>query len=738
MSIKTIQLLHLAMRAHASGHMQEARSLYAELLKEEPKNFQALGWLGTIEASLQNYDQAEILLHQSLALGGKNIPDFLNSYASVLLKKRKYDESRKLFEKLVKRNPDNDSMWSNLATCYSEMGNLDLSLSAFQRSILINPKNQNAWLNRGIALAKKFQHEEALGCFEHSIALNPDNADAWNRCGISLARTGRYAEAKIHFDHAIGLWRTVSPTHDAELSSALNNLGCALNSIKLLEEALEAFSEAIKIRPDFAEAWNNQGNNFLALKRYADASSSYSKALEIRPNGEFSRGSYLYANLYQCQWTDLDENLLKLKIGLSNRQSVVAPFHALLLVDDPKLHFEAASIYTETCAPELSSTREFNRENSNKKIKVGYFSPDFGEHAVSYLITGLLEEHDKDTFDIYGFSTSEHPSSTTRNRIRAAFTDFFDVSGKSSREVAELAQRIGIDISVDLGGHTQNGRPEMFSHKISPIQVNYLGYPGTMGANYYQYILADKIVIPRNNFEYFSEKVVWLPNSYQPHDSKRITHQMSSTREALNLPNEGFVFCCFNNTFKITPTTFDSWMRILRGVPESVLWLLEDNPSVSKNLRLEAEARGVSGTRLIFAERTTRGEHLARHKAADLFLDSLPYNAHTTASDALFEGLPLVTCLGQAFAGRVASSLLTSLGLEELITTTQEEYETLAIELAMCSSKLEGIRAKLARNKLSCPLFDTELQARHIEAAYRKMYALFRSGGSPEHFCVEA
>ena len=377
------------------------------------------------------------------------------------------------------------------------------------------------------------------------------------------------------------------------------------------------------------------------------------------------------------------------------------------------------------------------KKNGNKKIKLGYFSADFKTHAVAALIANLIEVHDRNSFEVIGFSYGEtSPDDQMRERLSKAFDEFIDIRDKSDPEVASLSREMGVDIAIDLGGHTADARTGIFTFRAAPVQVNYLGYPGTLGAEYFDYIIADKILIPKANEQFFTEKIAFLPHTYQPNDRKKEISQKQFTRTELGLPENGFIYCCFNNNYKITPKTLDSWCRILQSVPRSVLWLLEDNQVAAPNLCNEAQKRGVDPARLFFAPRMDSSNHLARHLLADLFIDTVPYNAHTTASDALWTGLPVLTLLGNTFAGRVAGSLLNAIGLNELIANTQNEYETLAIDLGNNRDKLKSIKQKLISNRLTTPLFDIEIYTRNIEKAYQVMHQKHGNKQAPQSFEV--
>jgi predicted O-linked N-acetylglucosamine transferase (SPINDLY family) len=416
-------------------------------------------------------------------------------------------------------------------------------------------------------------------------------------------------------------------------------------------------------------------------------------------------------------------------------ERVVNPFPLLALNDDALLHKKSSEIYVQNKYPWNPILGLILKRQKNEKIRIGYFSADFKNHPVAFLIAELFEIHDRSQFEIYAFSLVKSDDEMV-DRFHLAFDHYIEAQEMSDIEIAQLSRSFNIDIAVDLTGITASSRTGIFSYRAAPIQVNYLGYPGTLGADYMDYIIADKTLIPPQSQQFYSEKVVYLSNSYQVNDRKRIISERQFTRHELGLPENGFVFCCFNNNFKIIPATFASWMGILKAVEGSVLWLFQDNSWAAENLKKEAENHGISSNRLVFAERQPLSEHLARHRQADLFLDTFPYNAHTTASDALWAGLPVLTMMGQSFASRVAASLLNAIGTPELITSTQEEYEALAINLVLNPNKLTNIKNKLANNRLTTPLFDTPLFTQNLETAYIKMMERYQADLKPDHIII--
>ena len=412
------------------------------------------------------------------------------------------------------------------------------------------------------------------------------------------------------------------------------------------------------------------------------------------------------------------------------------PFSVFALPSSLDLQRKASEIWVNAKCPPSGALEKISKLSPHQRIRIGYFSADFHNHPVAFLMAELFERHDRSKFELIAFSFGPDTDDDIRRRLKVAFDKFIDVRNMSDRDVALLARSLEIDIGVDLKGFTEDARTNIFAMRAAPIQVNYLGYPGTMGADYIDYLIADPMLIPASHQSHYTEKIVYLPNSYQPNDRKRQISDKAFTRSELGLPQQGFVFCCFNNNYKITPDVFDSWMRILAHVEGSVLWLLEDNEIAARNLKKEASVRGIDPDRLVFAPRMALADHLARHRMADLFLDTLPYNAHTTASDALWAGLPVLTQIGETFAGRVAASLLNAVHLPELVTTTRDDYEALAIELATNPAKLASIKQKLADNRLTTPLFDTELFTKHIEAAYTTMYERYQADLPPDHIHV--
>ena len=704
------------------GELEDAIRHYDHELILKPDCSETHSNRGLALNDLNRLEEALISLDRAIELK----PDFAFAYNNrgmVLMSLNRLEEALISYDRAISLKPDFAQAYNNRGTALSKLKRQQEALNGFERAILLKPDYVNALLNQGGVLVNLNRLDEALNSYERAVSIKPDFALAYSYRSVALSRLGRLEESLDSVDHAISL--------KPDLQEAYKGRGAALKGLNRLEDALESFDRAILLKADDSEAHNDRGSVLSNLKRYVEALKSHERAIEIEPDHEYFYGYWLECKQLLCDWSDYELRLKSLEEKINFGKNSTALLVVLWYVSSAVLQKKAAENFVRPSYPSSDLLPKLVPHFERDKIRLGYFSGDFRNHPVSFLIAELFEKHDKSKFELIAFSFSNVEQDMTK-RITCAFDRFIDVSKRSDQEVALMARELEIDIAIDLGGFTDGGRAGIFAMRAAPVQVNYLGFPGTMGADFMDYIIADATIIPVSHQQYYAEKVAYLP-SFQVNDTKRLISDRKFTREELGLPSNCFVFCCFNNITKIGPLNFDSWMRILQQVEGSVLWLLDENPTAVNNLRKEAAARGVDSSRLIFAKRETFPDYLARYRMADLFLDTLPFNAGTTASDALWAGLPVITQMGESFAGRMAASLLNAIQLPELITTTQEDYETLAVELALNPDKLAEVKQKLAKNRLTTPLFDIDYFTKHIEAAYAQMYERSQAGLEPDH-----
>lgn len=567
--------------------------------------------------------------------------------------------------------------------------------------------------------------ERVLGA---EVIAWPDLVDAHNALGVALINQSRPEAALAAFREAERL-RPGS-------AEAANNIGNILSDLGRYDEAIPYLQKAIAAQPGLADAHHNLGMVYQSLKRHPEALASLQQALNLAPETSYTLSHLVWSQIATCRWAGLGERIERLRSQVRERGIAQAPFIFMAVSPSPEEQRRCAELHLRDRLPARPAPLWRGTRYAHGKIRLAYLSSDFNEHATAQLAAGLFERHDRARFEVTGISYGRDDGSPMRRRLAAAFDRFVDVRAQGDAAVAALLRERETDIAVDMKGHTTDSRLGILAHRPAPVQAGFLGFPGSTGADFVDYLFADRFVLPAAEQRFYSEKVVYLPDCYQVNDAtRRIADQPS--RAASGLPVEGFVFCSFNNNYKITPQVFDVWVRLLTQLPGSLLWLLEDNPDASSNLRREAQGRGVDPARLVFAPRVPHAEHLARQGLADLFLDTLPLNAHTTASDALWAGLPLLTCAGSTFGGRVAGSLLHAVGLPELVTHTLQDYEALALKLARESWLLAELKAKLARNRASQPLFDTDRFRRSIELAYGTMWEAAQRGEPPQAFTVD-
>ncbi len=618
-------------------------------------------------------------------------------------------EAEALYRAALGRAPVPE-MLVNHGNVLSRLGRRDEALARYDAALVGNPALVPAHYNRGNLLSDMKRPQEALECYDRVLAFQRDLVGVWNNRGTVLRSLRRLDDALASIDQALAL----APGH----VNALTNRAMLLWDKKRFADALVAVDKVLALQPGFGEALYLRGSVLNDLGRMDEAQQSYEAALAASPDHPHALNGVARLALALCDWPRSTALAPQLAQAVQTGRAVIQPFTMLGYSDDAAVHLRCAQSYVQRILPPQVSLAQ--GRHRHERIRIAYLSADFHQHPTAQLLVELFERHDRSRFEVTAIAFGPDDGSAMRARLVKAFDRFEDVRGKSDLDVAKMLRAMEIDIAVDLNGHTQDSRPGIFAARPAPVQVNYLVYPGTTGAPFMDVILADRIVLPLDQQPFFSERIVHLPACYQANDATRAI-PATPTRAEVGLPDSGFVFCCFNNSWKITPPIFDIWMRLLTQIGGSVLWLL-DGPH-RENLRREAQARGVDPARLVFAPKLAPDQHLARHRLADLFLDTWPYNAHTTASDALYAGLPLVTCLGRAFPGRVAASLLKAIDLPELVTASPAQYEERALELAKNPALLAATRDKLARNHSTTPLYDSERFRLDIEAAYAAMLA---------------
>ena len=623
---------------------------------------------------------------------------------------------------VLKQNPRHAEALHLTGLIAYQIQNFPLAITFIERAIALDQHNAVFHNNYGSALAGLKNHTAALACYERAIALKPDYAEAHFNRGRIFQELNQLSKALDNYDRAVQL--------KPDYVNAWNNRAIVQKALGRYEDAFYSYDQVISARPDYADTWYNRGNALIDLKRYDEALQCYQRAADLGLDYSFLWGCIAQARAYLCDWSERSADQHKLR-SIVAASEPIPPFILFALFDEPELHLAAARTYGEYLTAVIGPQPPTPPHTS--KIHLAYLSADFHNHATAFLMAELFEQHDRSRFELTAIYFGPETHDAMRQRITAAFDHFIDVNALSDAEVAHQCRAMGVDIAIDLKGYTTNSRPGILAARCAPVQLSYLGYPGTMGVKFIDYIVADHTLISADDLNHYTEKVIWLPNSYQVNDRQRAISERVFTRAECGLPEQGFVFCCFNNTYKITPTTFDGWMRILSRVPGSVLWLMETHPTTAVNLKAAALSRGVSADRLIFAKPLPLPEHLARHHAADLFIDTLPCNAHTTASDALWAGLPVLTLAGHSFAARVAASLLNAVDLPELITTSQVEYEHMAVTLALDPVRLAEIRQHLHENRLRFPLFDSQQFTHNLEHAFLRVMERCWAGLEPAH-----
>jgi len=715
-------VLQRAIEAHRRGDLVEAAARYRRALELDPAAGTASLNLAAILMQAGQLGEAEAILRRAL----ERRPDFAEAQYNlgfVLHEMSKLDAAVEAYRRALALRPGMPEIHTNLGVALQQQGKLDAAVATLRQAIACNPRHVAAHFNLGVVLAAQSRLDEAAAAYRGVLAIDASHIEARNNLALLLSAAGDLAAASTV------QWQAVKQR--PEYPEGWNNRAAILLDQGRADEAVDALQRCLKLKPDYAEAYLNLGNAYRELGLLPEAIGAYRQALEVRPGYAEALAQLVYHRARACDWSEFEADQDRLLDAVRHSSGRVPPFTLVASRATAADQLLCAQQWAAQFIVPEEQILPAPRWPAHDRLRIGYLSADFHAHATASLIGELIERHDRDCVAIYGYSYGADPGGKLRAQLAAAFEHFDDLQHLPHRQAAERIRRDEIDVLIDLKGYTHRARPNILAYRPAPVQVNYLGYPGTMGAPFIDYIIADAFIVPPEAAHDFSECVGYLPDCYQPNDTRREIAD-APNRAACGLPADGFVFCAFNNSFKITPQFFAIWIRLLNSTPGSVLWLLESNPLVSSNLRAAAAAAGIDPARLVFAPIVPHLQHLARHRQADIFLDTLPCNAHTTASDALWAGLPVVTCAGATFAGRVAGSIVGAAGLPELVTHSPADYENLALALTREPRRLAALRNRLSVDRRNLPLFDMRKRARELESLYGQMDALWRSGARTE------
>ena len=792
-----MQTLQMAMDCHRQGRLAEAEQAYRVVLTSDPNQFEALHLFGLLRLQQGNPNEAYTLISKAVGIRPSSL-DALSNLSAVLLSLGRHAEALSCCDEILSRKADDANALFNRGVALGQVGRLQEALASYDRALAANPNHFNAMFNRGSLRAKLGRDQEALSDFSRLATLMPGNAEVLNNRGNVEAKLRLYADALTSYDRALaakpGFVQALTNRSNvlrlldrpaealASLDQALAvapgqvevlvSRGLLLMQLNRLPEALAAFDQvvgldradarvltsrahvllvqhgheeamascdrAIAMDASFADAFFIRGQALKALGRHEDAAVSFERAHALAPDHRLAFCETIMCYLSVCHWDKVDDLVAGVRAQLARGKSILSPFALLGLPITAAEQLQNAQAVVRERLPHGLKQFPNRTADASKRIRLAYLSGDMLiRHPIAHLIPGLIERHDRSRFEVFAVSHGPNDGDPERGKLQAAFDQFFDMQTQSDPEIAALLYNLEVDIVIDLSGYSERGRTYLLAHRPAPIQVAWLGYLGTSGADFIDYVLSDSIVLPFDQQPYFSEKIIHLPDSFMVTNPGRIVARIPERAEA-GLPPAGFVFCSFNESYKITAPVFGIWMRLLQRVDGSVLWLMRSNEAVVTRLRREAERQGVDPGRLVFAPKLPPAEHLARIGLADLFLDTRPVNAGATAIDALLMGLPVLTCTGDTFASRVASSILLAAGQPELVTGSAEDYEARALELATDSHLLHSIRNKLTNDRSSNRLFDIDRFRRHLEAAFSNIQDRRLRGDAPQGFQVEA
>ncbi len=705
---------NLGIALHLQGRNEDAIPFFQESLRLKPDNAVAHNSLATALVALGKREEAAKCFLQATRCK----PDYVeawNNLGRICIELGKYQEALPCFRKVLELAPGSGDVHRDIGVALKALGRDEEAVAALRMAISIAPGDAQAHFSLGSLLSKAGKDADALHCFNEAIRLEPRNHMAHFNMGVALFGEGRPDEAIESYVKAVQL--------RPDFAEGYVNLGTVYQAKAQLDAALASFDRALELRPDMSEAFAGRGEAQRQQGKLDEALTSLEAAVKLAPDNDLLRFQKIDLQAHMADWTEFSDIARQCET-LGTQNTAITPFRALAIEDNPARQLARSRLQAKAVDRFVRPPLPAWKKQPGERIRVGYFSADMREHPMAFILTGHLAGHDRDRFEVFVFSFAPPDRSTTREKAQNAVEHFIDISDIDDRAIVEMVREKRLDIAIDLMGYTKYCRPELFARRLAPVQINYLGFPSTMGADFIDYILADNILIPDEQRRNYSERLLAMPHTYFPYDRDQKISDKQTTRADFGLPEDALVFCCFNQIYKIGPREFDIWMRLIRKVDDSVFWLPPMNRWVVENLRKEAESRGVDPARLVFAERLTHEEHLARYRHADLFLDTFNCNAHTTAADALWGGVPIVTKIGRQFAARVCASILTAAGLPEMITKSEAEYEQLALDLATDRERLAGIRAKLAGNRLAKPMFDTPRFTRDLESQLETVFAI--------------
>ncbi|WP_443750297.1 tetratricopeptide repeat protein [Asticcacaulis solisilvae] len=704
----------------------EALDGYDRILRAQPGMAYIWSNRGTALVALKRCTEALDSYEHALRLD-PGLADAHSNRGNALQRLGRNEEAIEACQAALKLRPDFARALNIRGNAETALRRFEDALASYDRALVLQPGYAEALGNRGGALMNLKRFADAIASCDQSLAIMPDSAETHNNRGSALLGLERFGEALAEFDHALRLAPDIVEAH--------SNRGNALQGLNRFGEAVVCYDQAIALDAAYVQAWTNRGNAFQFMDRFEDANASYRRTLELKPDAAWVPGQILHNQLLVADWEGLEDGLADLVERLRKGDTVATPFLLHSLIDAPDLHRRAARDFLAERYLPRDDLPPLVPPPAHARIRLAYVSADFGEHPVTYLMAGVLEHHDRARFEVYAISLTREGDAGWRERVVAAVDHFIDVSDKTDAQVTALMRELEIDIAIDLNGYTKGCRTAVFAGRAAPVQVNYIGFLGTMAADYIDYVIADPVILPLAAAPDYAEKIVHLP-VFQVNDDRQADPAPAPSRKAAGLPEDAFVFCCFNMVYKIAPDVFAIWMRILKRVPGSVLWLYAKSESVKANMKAHAERHGVDPGRILFAPRVPLAEHLARQKSADLFLDTFPYNAGATASSALKAGLPVLTRMGRSYASRMGASLLTAAGMPDLIAASPQAYEDLAVALATDPAQLQSVRRRLAEGLVAGGLFDTARATRAMESAYIAMHRRYSDGLPPDHISL--